>query len=267
MMGQSFRRWRSELNIKYIQKGLTPFHEYGNITPTQWALLMDERTSEAAKTISAKNREQAKKNQHHPRLGPGGYEAKEQQFSKMDTEAEASGNMAVTKLKPRIRRWIYTRSVDQSGNSLKFAKSETTEAVSRILKYAEDKEKGTFTPSRERDKLSLGLGNLEHTGRIRGLGKLTTWKHEFQEDRHMWKKHGRDRDANLEIQVKALVAKTLQEQGVSMEPRTLMCSPRELTLVGSLSDVPSSQGSNATTTAVDRIREPTSCILGVLIGR
>jgi hypothetical protein len=67
-----------ELNTKYIQKGLTPYNEYGNITPTQWALLVDEKTSKVAKAISAKNREQAKKNQHHPRLGPGGYEAKEQ---------------------------------------------------------------------------------------------------------------------------------------------------------------------------------------------
>ena len=43
-----------------------------------------------------------------------------------------------------------------------FNKSETQEAVSRILKYAEDKEKGSFNPSRERDELSLGLGNKEH---------------------------------------------------------------------------------------------------------
>jgi hypothetical protein len=78
MMGQSFRCWRSKLNTKYIQKGLTPYHEYGNITPTQWVLLADEKTSEAAKAIIAKNRVQAKKNQHHPRLGPSGYEAKEQ---------------------------------------------------------------------------------------------------------------------------------------------------------------------------------------------
>jgi hypothetical protein len=54
---------------------------------------------------------------------------------------------------------------------------DTTHHVSRILKYAEDKEKGTFTPSRERDELSLDLGNPEHTGRVRGLRKLTTWKH------------------------------------------------------------------------------------------
>jgi hypothetical protein len=95
----------------------------------------------------------------------------------MEQEVEAFGNTEVTKLKPRIKCWIFTRSVEESGSSLKFAKPETKEAVSRILKYAEDKEKGTFTPSRERDELSLALGNPEHTGRVRGLGKQTTWKH------------------------------------------------------------------------------------------
>ena len=38
----------------------------------------------------------------------------------------------------------------------------------RQLKYAKDKEKGSFNPSKERDELSLGLGNKEHTGRTRG---------------------------------------------------------------------------------------------------
>ena len=32
-------------------------------------------------------------------------------------------------------------------------------------------------------------------------------KQGFEEDRHMYKKHGRDRETNLELQVKALVAR------------------------------------------------------------
>ena len=115
--------------------------------------------------------------------------------------------------------------------------------------------------STERDDLSLGLGNKEHTGRTRGLGKRTTWKHEFEEDRHMYKKHGIDREAKLELQVKALVAKALEKKGLSMEPYTLIMPPRELALVGSPPKVPSSQGSTASTTPIDRIREPTSCTL------
>ena len=34
MMGESFRRWRSELNKKYIQNRLTPFNKFSKITPS-----------------------------------------------------------------------------------------------------------------------------------------------------------------------------------------------------------------------------------------
>jgi hypothetical protein len=67
--------------------------------------------------------------------------------------------------------------------------------------------------------------------------------------------------------VKALVAKALLEQGVNTEPWTLMGPPGELALIGSPPDVPSSQGSNASATIVNRIRVPTSCILVLPMGR
>ena len=86
----------------------------------------------------------------------------------MNEETVAAGNIDVTNLKVRSRNWIYARSTEASGGNLKFDKPETQEAVSRILKYAEDKEKGSFNPFRERDELSHGLGNKKHTGRTRG---------------------------------------------------------------------------------------------------
>ena len=73
-----------------------------------------------------------------------------------------------------------------------------------------------------------------------GLGKRMTWKQGFEEDRHMYKKHSRDRETNLELQVKALVAKALEEQGLSTEPRILVTPPGELALIGSPLKVPSS---------------------------
>ena len=92
----------------------------------------------------------------------------------MDEEAAAAENINVTNLKVRSRNWIYARSTESSGCNLKFDKPETQEAVSRILKYAKDKENGSFNPSRERDELSLGMGNNEHIGRTRGLEKRMT---------------------------------------------------------------------------------------------
>jgi hypothetical protein len=226
-----------------------------------------EKTSPEALALSARNREWAKKNKHPPRLGPGGYEAKQAVFRKLDEAAETSDDpkkMKVKELKKCLKQWVYARSVDSS--DLKFAE-ETEEAVSRILKCVEDSENGVFTPSRERDELSVGLGNPEHIGRTRGLGKLVTWKKGFIEDINMYKKHGRDREANLEVTVKALVVKALSEQGVNTETRTLMEPMGELDLVSSPMVVPSSQGSTTAITDVDRIQVPTSCTLLVPMGR
>ena len=98
-MGESFRRWRSKLNKKYIQKGLTPFKEFSNITPSQREELVAQKTSLEALELSARNTELAKKNKYHHHLGPGGYYVKEEQFRKMDEEAAAAGNIDATNLK------------------------------------------------------------------------------------------------------------------------------------------------------------------------
>ena len=51
--------------VKYIQKGLTPFNEFGNITPSQWEELVAQKTSPEALELSFRNTELAKRNKHH----------------------------------------------------------------------------------------------------------------------------------------------------------------------------------------------------------
>jgi hypothetical protein len=206
-----------------------------------------QKTIPEALTLSARNTELAKKNMHRHRLGPGGYRGKEKLFRKLEEEAAESGEYNLKKVTKRASRWILGRSDSKSGE-LKFDNPEIEQVVSKILSYGEEKEKGTFKASRERDELSIALGNPEHTGHVRGLGKRMTWKYGFEEDRHMYKKHGRDREATLEFQVKALVAKALEEQGLSTKPWTVRAPPGELALVASPPKVPSSQGSTAATT-------------------
>jgi hypothetical protein len=111
----------------------------------------------------------------------------------MDEEVTTFGNINVKNLKVCSRNWIYARNIESSGGNLKFDKPKTQEVVSRILKFTEDKEKGSFNHSRERNELSLGLGNNEHIGYTRGLGKRTTWKHVFKGQTHVqetWQRPG-----------------------------------------------------------------------------
>ena len=136
--------------------------------------------------LSAHNRELAKRNMHHHHLGPGGYYRKEAGFRKIEEEAAESEVYNLKGVSKRAKHWILGRNLEAS-NALKFNNPETEQAVSKILKYGEEKLQGSFKPSRERDDLSLALGNPEYTGRVKGIGKRTTWKYGFEEDRDMYK--------------------------------------------------------------------------------
>ena len=45
----------------------------------------------------------------------------------------------------------------------------TDEAAKNVLAVAAKQKEGSFKPSMERDALSVGLGNPEHPGRVRGV--------------------------------------------------------------------------------------------------
>lgn len=63
----------------------------------------------------------------------------------------------------RTLNWILLRNKEAS-KALKFTKPKSEQSVSKkILKYANDRWKRLFKPSRERDKLSFALGNPKHT--------------------------------------------------------------------------------------------------------
>jgi hypothetical protein len=76
MLGETFRWWKSELNTRYVQKGRTPFADYGDITPAQWEEFVRQKTTEEALALSQKQSELAKNNIHRVHLGPSGYQRK-----------------------------------------------------------------------------------------------------------------------------------------------------------------------------------------------
>jgi hypothetical protein len=187
-MGEAFRRWRSRLNTEYAQKGLTPFKQFGKITPGQWEQFLAQKTTEQAQTQSAKYKELAKKNVHPHRLGTGGYAGKEAHFRKLEQEAIEKGTYTMDGVPVRGRNWTLARN-EQAVSSLDtFEKAETGEAAKKMVKLAEDKKKGLFTPLREKDELTIALGTAEHTGRVRGKGKQVIWKEGWEEDKDKYRK-------------------------------------------------------------------------------
>ena len=91
MLGETFRRWKSELNTRYVQKGRTPFADYGDITPAQWEEFVRQKTTKEAVALSQKQTELAKSNIRKVHLGPGGYQRKIDQWRREREAAIAAG--------------------------------------------------------------------------------------------------------------------------------------------------------------------------------
>ena len=70
----SFRNWRSELNTKFMKKGLDATKKYPRIIVAKWKTFVDQKTSEEFLSMSQANAELTKKNIYHHRLGTGGYQ-------------------------------------------------------------------------------------------------------------------------------------------------------------------------------------------------
>ena len=115
------------------------------------------------------------------------------------------------------RNWSLGRNEKAASSLDSFSKPETTEAAKKIIKRAEDKKKGLFTPSRANDELTVALGNKEHTGQIRGKGKMVIWKEGWDEDKEKYKKRAK-KNEDIDAKVQALVDEALAKRGFHPRP-------------------------------------------------
>ena len=69
MLGESFHRWKSELNTKYVKTGRTPFADYGEITQAQWEEFVRQKNYEKSLSLSRRVRDLALSNIHKVCLG------------------------------------------------------------------------------------------------------------------------------------------------------------------------------------------------------
>jgi hypothetical protein len=73
-MADLFRRWKNELKSTFVEKGKTPeFTGRFEKIRDHWPAFVAHKTSEKSKKISATNKENAAKKEHHHRTGSGGY--------------------------------------------------------------------------------------------------------------------------------------------------------------------------------------------------
>nr|TKW40884.1 hypothetical protein SEVIR_1G276000v2 [Setaria viridis] len=197
-LGESFRRWRGELNDKYLKTGLPPFNEYGSITLSQWDEFVRQKTSPEALALSQRNREFALTNIHKVHLRPGGYRGK---IDKWQQDREA----AIAARQPDPFEGLdEPRKPTIVDGKPTFSTSKTNQVAEKINNLSKRQRKGEFILNRDKDVLSSALGMKEHGGRVRGVSLKLTIKDGFERDRASYKSHSRYKDDLREATEKAL---------------------------------------------------------------
>jgi hypothetical protein len=107
-IGRSLRRFRHALNKFYVQPGISPFNQFGFITPNKWNTFKELHTTPKSMAHSSRMKEQIQKNKFKHRLGPGGYKAaiplwtkKEHELREVRIPDPLEGCML------RMRNWIW----------------------------------------------------------------------------------------------------------------------------------------------------------------
>jgi hypothetical protein len=120
-IGRALRRFRHALNKFYVQPSVSPFNQFGFITPNEWNTFKELHTTTESMVRSNRMKELIRKNKFKHRLGPGEYKAaiplwikKEQELCEVGTLDPLEGCML------RTRNWIPGRShIDDQGGHFK----------------------------------------------------------------------------------------------------------------------------------------------------
>ena len=103
----SFRNWRSEVNSKFVKKGLVATKKYTRITAAKWKTFVEQKTSEEFLSKSQANSELAKKNIYHHILGTGGYKRAIPKWQVEEVARKAAGlPMMFEEVPKRAVNWL-----------------------------------------------------------------------------------------------------------------------------------------------------------------
>jgi hypothetical protein len=177
-MGWLFRRWKSDMNRKYVKKQLVPKH-MGKITHAQWEEFVKQKTEPEALAISDKFSE-ILKNIYPHHLGSSGYVSKVGEWkNKLEETVSADKPNPLEGIEERTQHWLLARSNLTEDGTLVYKKKEVVAIQEKALQVAAKQRLSLFQSDRESIQLNVALGNPKHIGRIRGIGSQMLWKHGF----------------------------------------------------------------------------------------
>ena len=179
-MAELFRRWKNELKTSFVDKEKTPefIGRYEKIRD-HWPAFVAHKTSEKSKKMSATNKKNAAKKKLHHRTGSGGYLKARPKWAKSERDLLDKGIEPETMNWPdRCRTWFFGAggTLDPVSGKCLCTDEQMKIPVKRLQHYIDSAQEGTFIPDREKDELTMALGNPEHPGRTRGTPGSIPWK-------------------------------------------------------------------------------------------
>ena len=241
----------------------------------QWPLFKEQRESEAAVARSERNKLNAAKKEYHHTLGAGGYKAAVPKWEAFEAKLLDEGKIPQTAGWPdRSKFWLFAHGAGLDPDTGKIVAQGKWEAKIRFItteleKAIEQVRNGTYKVDREKNELSLALGNPEKVGRVRGYGYGVTWAQGFPADAHTYrsrqrkKKEESDRLSALERKVHQLEQSQQRESRVQLESPEVEAAPsnQQKSSVGSTQMEHSELEAPPTRYPVDDITEKTECEL------
>jgi hypothetical protein len=134
-IGRTLQRFRHALNKLYVQPGVSPFNQFGFITPNKWNTFQQLHTTPEVMVHNNRMKELIQKNNFKHRLGLGGYKAAIQLWTKKEHELRGAGIPDPLKgCTLHTRNWIRGWSRIDGNEQLVTSNSDIT----RVIENAKD---------------------------------------------------------------------------------------------------------------------------------
>ncbi|KAK1653092.1 hypothetical protein QYE76_070897 [Lolium multiflorum] len=207
-MGELFRAYKNRLWATYKAEKKPPLFEgYLAKQEHNWEEFVKYKESEEAVSLSKKNKKNASEKKYHHHTGRGGYEVAMPKWDAQEAEMERNGITPEPTREGwdiRARNWFLGHGCEYDMKTGDLVESDSKVKVPREkwIQVTADIKAGKlkFAPDREKDLLTLVLGNPEKGGRTRGFGPSVPWSLGFPADAETYRSRARAKQRELEVQ-------------------------------------------------------------------
>ncbi|KAK7361797.1 hypothetical protein VNO77_03881 [Canavalia gladiata] len=175
--GERWRGFKTHLTSKYIYgslKDVSPCEEYQFLDEDTWQRFVESRMDPAFVEKRKKGQQISAKNFYPHRLSRGGYELlqerlMDQKSKERQQSSEADPSTLLSPPSPPSRHEKWKRARQKATGEYT---SEPSRIVAEKIDYlVEQSSQGVFVPTGQDDILSTAIGQPEHPGRVRAVGR------------------------------------------------------------------------------------------------